>query len=144
MEKGGRERRKRGDHLSVLRVSSQLISAGLIVAIMAVRELPPRGERRGKEREAERRVKKEERRGKENQMDMYKYCVPYIRRSNFPAMLQALPTLPPILPSPLSLVSFPDPPAVLKGGLGTRLHRWWPCTIELCIQNKNGNNFHIH
>ena len=50
---------------------------------MAVRELPPRGERgRREEREGEGR----KRRGKENQMGMYKYCVPYSQRSNFPAI----------------------------------------------------------
>ena len=46
---------------------------------MAVRELPPRGERGRGERG-------EGRGGKENQMGMYKYCVPYSRRSNFLAI----------------------------------------------------------
>ena len=79
-----------------------MISAGLMVAIMAVRELPPRGERRREERgkEGEREGRRE---GRESgPKSNYKYCIVYICYGHY------LPSLPPSLPSlSSSLVSSP-------------------------------------
>ena len=68
-------------------------------------------------------------------MGMYKYCVPYIRRSNFPAMLQALPTLPPILPSPLFTSLVPRPSCSVEGGSGDETTLFTSSLTQVLFEN---------